>query len=1211
MPTRAGQVSLVGLLVALVASSPRARSQESAPYEEQIAPLLARRCGGCHNAEDRDGGLDLSSFRGLEQGGNSGRQLLVPGKSAESRLLLVIEGKARPRMPPRGHEPPTAAEVEALRVWIDRGAPGPTAPRGPRFLETPRIALTAPARQPIHALAFDATGKVVVAARDRQVELIDVRTRRALRRLEGFPGPVNGLAPVQGRNEIAVATGEPGVYGELQLVPLGAPGAEASPIRILRAHRDTLYAAVVGKDGRLAATAGYDYEINLWSLADRAITRSIHGHQGAVFDLALRPDGKVLASASADRTVKLWSTATGERLETFSQPLKDQLAVAFNPAGDQLAAGGADNRIRVWKISPTAAEGSNPLLHSRFAHEGAILRLIYSPDGRFLASAAEDGAVKIWDAAALVERSLLEPQPDWPGALAFSPGSDLLAVGRLDGSLEIYDSARGTPVRLARGPSLLGAAIGIAAALVDAPARPEIVGVTPRGIQRGAKTRLRVSGKALGPGLTAHFGSQGVVARPCETSPDQKELVLELEAEASTPPGPLDFWVTTPGGESAHLQLQVDTLPQVLEVEPNDDLSASRGVPPSSLPAAFWGTLNRPGDQDHFVFRGEAGQLLVLDVAAARIGSKANPLLSLFDETGRLLGSNNDFEGSRDPLLAVQLPGDGVYVAKVSDLELGASPQHDYRLAIGALPLVTGCFPLGLPAGTGGEVELVGWNLPRDARVKVPGGPAGEVVLPLDPERFRARNALRVVLAMDSEGVEQEPNDTPESAGKLGVPGAVSGRLGRSEAAGGDGDLFRFEARRGQPISLETEAARRGSPCDTKIEVLDTRGTPVPLVVLQAVRDSYLSFRGVGSSQTGDFRLKNWEEMELNELLYLDGEVVKLFRAPQGPDSGFVVYGRSGARRNYFGTSATSHPLDAVAYIVEAFPPGVRLIPNGLPVFPLAVANDDDSDRALGTDSRLIFDPPGDGTFLVRVTDSRGRSGPRQIYRLVARPAQPGLTAAFQPMDLNVAQGSGRAFTVTASRRDGFEGRIEVTLTGFPPGFLVSNPVVIEAGHDEAQGTIFALPEARQPTEAEVAALKITASARIGATEVVVPVPGPSRLKLEARPRVVVHLEPAPGARELVVAPGALAPAVLRVERNGHEDLLTFQVEGLPHGVIVEDIGLNGVLIRQGENSRQIFLAAARWVEETDRFCHAVEQQVGNQTSRPVLLKVRKQPPAP
>ena len=81
---------------------------------------------------------------------------------------------------------------------------------------------------------------------------------------------------------------------------------------------------------------------------------------------------------------------------------------------------------------------------------------------------------------------------------------------------------------------------------------------------------------------------------------------------------------------------------------------------------------------------------------------------------------------------------------------------------------------------------------------------------------------------------------------------------------------------------------------------------------------------------------------------------------------------------------------------------------------------------------------------------------------------------------------------------------------------------------------------------------------------------------------------------------------MLRIERNGHDDLVTFQVDNLPHCIIVDDIGLSGVLIRKGEHERRIFLTAARRVPETDRWCHAVENQAGGQTSRPVMVRVRK-----
>jgi WD40 repeat protein len=55
-------------------------------------------------------------------------------------------------------------------------------------------------------------------------------------------------------------------------------------------------------------------------------------------------------------------------------------------------------------------------------------------------SASADGTVKIWDAATLTEKKVLNGQPDWALALAYSPDGNELAVGRYDGSLTFYDT---------------------------------------------------------------------------------------------------------------------------------------------------------------------------------------------------------------------------------------------------------------------------------------------------------------------------------------------------------------------------------------------------------------------------------------------------------------------------------------------------------------------------------------------------------------------------------------------------------------------------------------------------------------------------------------------------------------------------------------------------------------------------------------------------
>ena len=193
------------------------------------------------------------------------------------------------------------------------------------------------------------------------------------------------------------------------------------------------------------------------------------------------------------------------------------------------------------------------------------------------------------------------------------------------------------------------------------------------------------------------------------------------------------------------------------------------------------------------------------------------------------------------------------------------------------------------------EVELTGYNLPAAHTVKIKTGPPGEMDLPVDSEKFRSRRTFKLLLGSGAELVEREPNDLPSQATKLPAPGVAGGRIWSTNSVA-DTDLFRFDASTNQTWVIETSAAQRGSPVDTRLEILHPDGRPVERLLLQAVRNSAVTFRGIDSNTT-DCRVDNWEEMELNEFLYLQGEVVKIFRMPQGPDSGFLFYNSAGKRR--------------------------------------------------------------------------------------------------------------------------------------------------------------------------------------------------------------------------------------------------------------------------------------------------------------------------
>jgi mono/diheme cytochrome c family protein len=99
-------------------------AEPSVNFDKDIGPIFMRRCGSCHGAEKQRGGLRLDHKVDALRGGDTG-PAIVPGKAAESLLVRLISGTDPDKvMPPKG-ERLTAAQVAAVRGWIDLGARWP------------------------------------------------------------------------------------------------------------------------------------------------------------------------------------------------------------------------------------------------------------------------------------------------------------------------------------------------------------------------------------------------------------------------------------------------------------------------------------------------------------------------------------------------------------------------------------------------------------------------------------------------------------------------------------------------------------------------------------------------------------------------------------------------------------------------------------------------------------------------------------------------------------------------------------------------------------------------------------------------------------------------------------------------------------------------------------------------------------------------------
>ena len=104
----------------LLCAAALCRSEDRARFfDERVAPILTRRCLGCHNQELKDGGISFLDRESLLKGGSRG-PVIVPGKPQASLIMVALRHEGQLQMPPGPRLP--RREIAILRKWIARGA---------------------------------------------------------------------------------------------------------------------------------------------------------------------------------------------------------------------------------------------------------------------------------------------------------------------------------------------------------------------------------------------------------------------------------------------------------------------------------------------------------------------------------------------------------------------------------------------------------------------------------------------------------------------------------------------------------------------------------------------------------------------------------------------------------------------------------------------------------------------------------------------------------------------------------------------------------------------------------------------------------------------------------------------------------------------------------------------------------------------------------
>lgn len=207
--------------------------------------------------------------------------------------------------------------------------------------------------------------------------------------------------------------------------------SEGNLLRTMRGHPFPVTAIDFSPNGILLATGSTDSKLRIWRISDGSLQRTMEGHAGWITSIDISPNGNFLASSAQDYTVRIWRISDGRLYEMIDEGMAQVNSVKFTPDSRAIAWCEIDGTVRLRSINGN-------WLQTLKGSSIAAISLALSPDGKWLAVGYVDGTVHIWQTADGQKIGTLESHTVRVTSVAFSPNGNWLASASQDGTIRLW-----------------------------------------------------------------------------------------------------------------------------------------------------------------------------------------------------------------------------------------------------------------------------------------------------------------------------------------------------------------------------------------------------------------------------------------------------------------------------------------------------------------------------------------------------------------------------------------------------------------------------------------------------------------------------------------------------------------------------------------------------------------------------------------------------